>query len=158
MSTFRIDQQGGGDFSTIAQALRHCLLAQEKAPVLRLGPGVWREKLILRIPGLTLEGAGAEKTIIVWGDSALMPDDAGVPLGTFRTATVRVHAPGVTLRNLTVRNDAGPGDRVAQAVALYQARIPTTPGRWCPADSAAPCGTAASPGISTSSSAAPPPG
>lgn len=50
-----------------------------------------------------------------------MPDDAGVPLGTFRTATVRVHAPGVTLRNLTVRNDAGPGDRVAQAVALYLA-------------------------------------
>lgn len=121
MSTFRIDQQGGGDFQTIAQALRHCLLAQEKAPVLRLGPGVWREKLTLRIPGLTLEGAGAEKTIIVWGDSALMPDDAGVPLGTFRTATVRVHAPGVTLRNLTVRNDAGPGDRVAQAVALYLA-------------------------------------
>lgn len=73
MSTFRIDQQGGGDFSTIAQALRHCLLAQEKAPVLRLGPGVWREKLTLRIPGLTLEGAGAEKTILVWGDGALMP-------------------------------------------------------------------------------------
>lgn len=67
MSTFRIDQQGGRDFQTIAQALRHCLLAQEKAPVLRLGPGVWREKLTLRIPGLTLEGAGAEKTIIVWG-------------------------------------------------------------------------------------------
>ncbi len=39
MSTFRIDQQGGGDFQTIAQALRHCLLAREKAPVLRLGPG-----------------------------------------------------------------------------------------------------------------------
>ena len=94
MSTFRIDQQGGGDFQTIAQALRHCLLAREKAPVLRLGPGMWREKLTLRIPGLTLEGAGAEKTAIVWGDSALMPDDAGVPLGTFRTATVRVHAPG----------------------------------------------------------------
>ena len=121
MSTFTIDQTGRGDFQSVAQALRHCLRAGETAPVLRLGPGIWREKLTLRIPGLTLEGAGAERTVIVWGDGALMPDDAGVPLGTFRTATVRVHAPEVTLRNLTVRNDAGPGERVAQAVALYLA-------------------------------------
>ena len=48
-----------------------------------------------------------------------MPDENGQPLGTFRTAAVRVSARDITLKNLTIENDAGPGKAVGQAVALY---------------------------------------
>ena len=39
--------------------------------------------------------------------------------GTFRTATLLVDAPHVTLKDLTVANDAAPREEVGQALALY---------------------------------------
>lgn len=87
--------------------------------VLRLAPGVYREKLVLSRANTTLEGAGADSTRIVWGDGAFEPLPDGQKRGTFRTATLRVDAKNVVLRGLTVQNDAAPRERVGQAIALY---------------------------------------
>ncbi len=95
-------------------------LPDSGAPVtIQLAEGEYREKLTLSRPNTTLIGAGADKTRIVWDDGAyfMLPD--GMKRGTFRTATLLVDAPHVTLQNLTVENDAAPRNEVGQAVALY---------------------------------------
>ena len=86
---------------------------------LRLAPGVYREKVVLQRPHTTLEGSGAGESIITWSDGAkeVLPD--GMNRGTFRTATLLVDAPHVTLLRLTVENAAAPRQQVGQAIALY---------------------------------------
>lgn len=117
-STITVGAQGGGDFRTIGEAL--AAAAERPAPRrIIVGPGTFREKLRVEIPDLTLEGVGRSETRIVWDDHALRPLPDGEPMGTFNSYTVYVGAPNVTLRGLTVENDAGDGRVVGQAVALY---------------------------------------
>ena len=52
---------------------------------------------------VTLEGAGADSTVIQWGDMAgtLGPD--GKPLGTYNSATVAVNSPYFIAKNITFK-------------------------------------------------------
>ena len=86
---------------------------------LQLAAGEYREKCTLSRAYTTVEGAGAQETRIVWNDGATTILADGMKRGTFRTATLLVDAPHVTLKNLTVENDAVPRCEVGQAVALY---------------------------------------
>lgn len=83
-----------------------------------IGAGTYREKIIVSRPKVTFIGAGSD-TILVYGQGAfeIMPD--GEKRGTFRTASVRIDAPDFSARNLTFQNDAGYGQTVGQALALY---------------------------------------
>lgn len=95
-------------------------LPQDDAPItLRLAPGVYREKVVLQRPYTTLEGSGAGESIITWSDGAKEVLSDGMNRGTFRTATLLVDAPHVTLRHLTVENAAAPRQQAGQAIALY---------------------------------------
>lgn len=89
--------------------------------VIHIGRGVYREKLVITRPNLTLQGEGEsrEDVTLVYGDAAsdLMPE--GDRRGTFRTASVRVDTHDFTARRLTFQNDAGYGHTVGQALALY---------------------------------------
>ena len=89
--------------------------------VLHIGGGVYREKLVITRPNLTLQGEGEsrEDVVLVYGDGAfdIMPE--GDKRGTFRTASVRIDTHDFTARHLTFRNDAGCGHIVGQALALY---------------------------------------
>lgn len=87
--------------------------------VVHIAPGIYREKLVLERPYVTLEGSSAEDTVLVYGDYALQVLEDGSKRGTFRTATLRIHTHDVTLRHITVQNDAGCGRLVGQAIALY---------------------------------------
>ena len=89
------------------------------AAEIRIGPGVYREKLVCEKQDITLIGAGMESTRIVWGDGAVCRTrTAGPPTPSaaiprfFRGIELRV-------RDLTIENDAGPGAKVGQAVAAY---------------------------------------
>jgi len=95
------------------------LPAGDAPAVLRLAPGVYREKVALERPNTTLEGESAANTKIVWDDAArvILPD--GQKRGTFRTATLRTDADNVTLRGLTIENAAAPREAAGQAIALY---------------------------------------
>jgi len=110
---------GGGAYATVQAALDDIKAHGEAGAVIALAPGVYREKLVLDVPGLILRGPEAGEARIVWNDSAHLPDENRQPLTTFRTATVRVSARDVTIQNLTIENDAGPGAQVEQAVALH---------------------------------------
>lgn len=104
--------------SSISQALT----AAENIPgpvTIQLSPGEYREKLVIQRPGVRLCGTSADDVRIVWSDSALTPHTDIGTLGTFNSFTVYVGAPDCSLVDLTVENDAGPGNIAGQAVALY---------------------------------------
>lgn len=109
--------------STIGQAL--ALAPAAGAPfIIGLAPGVYREKLTITRPGVTLVGPPASEgeARVVWDDWAGAPAPEGGTLGTFRTATVSVLAPDFRAERLTIANDwayPGPvGTQGTQAVAL----------------------------------------
>ena len=91
--------------------------AQEDS-VICLAPGLYRQKTVIRTPGLTLIGAGAEETTIVYDDYALKKDGQGRDYVTFRTYTLAVCAPRVTMKNLSIVNDALHPEIKGQEVAL----------------------------------------
>ncbi len=123
-------------FDTITQALEHLSLPAERtekeksfpAPesdvtpvVLHIGKGIYREKLVVTRPNLTLQGEGESPrdVVLVYGDGAMDTMPEGDNRGTFRTASVRIDTHDFTARHLTFENDAGSGAAVGQALALY---------------------------------------
>ncbi len=92
----------------------------EAAPgsIIHLAPGVYRQKVMLTTPKLTIIGSGAGKTRLVFDDYAKKPDEQGFAYITFRTYTLAVCADGVTIRDLSVINDAKAPEVKGQEVAL----------------------------------------
>ena len=86
--------------------------------VVRFEAGVWRQKLVVRTQGLRLIGAGAEKTVLVYGDYANKLDAQGREYNTFRTWTAAVCADDVEIRGLSIVNDALDPAVKGQEVAL----------------------------------------
>lgn len=83
----------------------------------------YREKVT--IPQLksfiTIQGAGADKTIVEWGDTAQTPGPNGRPLGTYGSATFAVNSPYFIAKNITFKNTTPvppPGAVGKQAVAF----------------------------------------
>lgn len=83
-----------------------------------LEKGIYREKLEITVPDITIIGQSPEDTEIVYSDYAKKLDDQGREYVTFRTYTAAVTAPGVTFKNLTVKNDALYPEEKGQEVAL----------------------------------------
>ncbi|KAJ0745611.1 putative pectinesterase [Helianthus annuus] len=70
---------------------------------------------------ITIEGAGAEKTIVQWGDTAQTIGARGQPLGTYGSATFAVNSPYFIAKNITFQNTTPvpkPGAVGKQAVAF----------------------------------------
>lgn len=93
----------------------------DRAPenaVIRLAPGIYRQKLIIRTPGLTVIGAGSDRTAISYNDYARKKHPIGYEYNTFRTYTLAVCADRVTMEDLAVVNDALQPETKGQEVAL----------------------------------------
>ena len=86
--------------------------------VIRLAEGEYRVKSAIFSPGLTLTGAGADRTRIVWDDFAKKLDEQGREYNTFRTWTLAVCADDITMRDLSIVNDALHPETKGQEVAL----------------------------------------
>ena len=86
--------------------------------VIRLAEGEYRAKTVISTPDLTLVGAGADRTRVVWDDYAKKLDGAGVEYNTFRTWTLAVCASGVAMEDLSIVNDALRPEEKGQEVAL----------------------------------------
>lgn len=91
--------------------------AQEGA-VIYLAEGEYRQKTVIRVPHLTIIGAGADKTKLVFNDYAKKLDEFGREYITFRTYTMAVCADGVTVKELSIINDALHPETKGQEVAL----------------------------------------
>ena len=86
--------------------------------VIRLAPGEYRQKSVIRTTGLKLIGSGMDQTVLVWDDFALKHDEQGREYNTFRTWTLAVCAQNVHMENLAVVNDALHPETKGQEVAL----------------------------------------
>ena len=105
-------------FLTPRDDLQAALDSAPKDAFVHLAAGIYHQKLVVRTPGLTIIGQGAENTQIEFDDYAQKLDGQGRELVTFRTYTVAVCADGVTMENLSIVNSAGCPERKGQEVAL----------------------------------------
>src|SRR5512138_679724 len=95
-------------FASLGEALSSLVSLPPSPVTIRLGRGKFREKIRVLRPDLEIVGAGPGKTVLAWDDCArdLLPD--GEPMGTFNSYTLYVGAPRVSLRGLSIVNEAGP--------------------------------------------------
>lgn len=98
--------------------LREVFRRAQPGETIQLAEGEYRVKSAIFTPGLTVYGAGADRTRLIWDDYARKLDEQGVEYNTFRTWTLAVCADGVTLRNLSVVNDSLRPEVKGQEVAL----------------------------------------
>jgi pectinesterase len=132
----RAQDRPSPDFEFVSEALEMAESLPPGPVEILVAPGVYREKLRIRRPGLSIIGeseAAVEglaearspasslrpSARIVWDDGARRALPDGEPMGTFNSYVVYVGAPGVTMRGLEIANEAGDGRVAGQAVALY---------------------------------------
>lgn len=113
--------------TALADALERAASAGRRVTI-GLMPGIYREKLRIAVPGVTLRALGPG-VVITYGAAAGLARPDGGKWGTGGSATLAIEAPDVTLRGLTVRNDfdyiadmATHASGGAQAVALSVGR------------------------------------
>ncbi|KAK2385388.1 putative pectinesterase [Trifolium repens] len=118
-------KSGKGGFSSIQAAIDSLPFINLVRVVIKVHAGVYTEKV--SIPAfksfITIEGAGADKTIVQWGDTAQTPNPSakGQTLGTYGSATFAVNSPYFIAKNITFKNTApipAPGAVGKQGVAL----------------------------------------
>ena len=117
MLTITVAQDGSGDFASIAEAV--LAVPYEEEALVQVGPGLYREKLVCEKRCITLRGAGADRTRLVWGDGGKLPHKDGRPTHTFRSYTAFFSGGTLCVEDMTIENDAGPGAQAGQAVAAY---------------------------------------
>ncbi|MFB3159820.1 pectinesterase family protein [Neobacillus sp. 179-J 1A1 HS] len=104
------------DFSSIQEALDSC--CDENGPVkITVLSGEYYETISLYQSNITLIGIGCVK--VIGNRYALQKDEQLREIGTFQTATLFINGEHIRLENLEIINNAGPGEKVGQAVALY---------------------------------------
>lgn len=124
--TIVVSRDGTGEFRTIDEAIEVCRAFMDYSKVIYVKKGVYKEKLILPswLTNITICGEDRDNTIITWDDHAniKMPVGGldseaavkGKPMGTFRTYTLKVQGSYITLKNITIENNAA---KLGQAVS-----------------------------------------
>lgn len=115
-----IAQDSSGDYSSI-QAAVDALPLNGAPQTLLVRRGEYRERVVVNRDRVRIVGEDREGTVISWSACARDLDKAGREKGTFLSFTVLVTGADVEMENLTVRNTAGDGEKVGQAVAVYAA-------------------------------------
>ena len=116
-----IAKDGSGDFTSI-QAAVDAMPGGGRAPTLLLvRKGTYHERVIVNKDNLRIIGEDREETVLTYSACAKDRYPDGTEKGTFLSFTLLVTGRNVTVENLTVRNDAGDGRLVGQAVAVYAA-------------------------------------
>lgn len=117
MLTMTVAQDGSAQFTTISEAV--LAVPYDCPATIRIGEGVYREKLVCEKKDITLIGEGADKTRLVWGDGGKLPHPDGRPTHTFRSYTAFFSGEKLRVEEMTIENDAGPGSKAGQAIAAY---------------------------------------
>ena len=126
--TLVVSRDGTGEFRTIDEAIEVCRAFMDYTKVIYVKKGVYKEKLIIPswLTNITICGEDRDNTIITWDDHAniKMPVGGldseaavkGKPMGTFRPYPLKVQGSYITLKDITIENNAA---KLGQAVALH---------------------------------------
>lgn len=110
---------GSGDFTTIQAAIDAIPADNAKPMTIHIKNGVYKEKIRLEKPYVTLIGEDKDRTIITYDDHANKRFPNGELYGTFNSYTILFGAHNITAINLSFVNSAGRMGRVGQALAAY---------------------------------------
>ena len=134
--TIVVSRDGTGEFRNISDAIEVCRAFMEYHKVIYVKCGTYKEKLVIPqwLTNIEICGEDRDKTVITWDDHAnisvpkamaswpvdvaqeLRPTDGRMKIGTFRTFTLKIQGSRITLKNITVENNA---PKLGQAVALH---------------------------------------
>ena len=122
METITVAADGSGQFTSL-QAAVDSLPADSGGKVreIRIRKGIYRGRVVVNKDDLLIRGEDPEETVLTWSSYALEIHPDGTERTTFRSWTLMVNADHVEVENLCVRNEAGDGTVVGQAVAVYAA-------------------------------------
>ena len=114
-----VDAEGGQEFEKIGEALEAAKQYADHEVVIQIAPGTYKERLEIKQDHISFLGTDAAHTKITYSDGALdlMPD--GDKRGTFRTPSVFIDADYFYAHNISFCNEAGQGNKVGQALAVY---------------------------------------
>lgn len=116
---FYVDIGGEQQFISIGDALEAAGQYTEGEAVIHVAPGTYRERLEIKQDHIALIGAGADRTRITYSDGALDLMPEGDKRGTFRTQSVFIDADHFYACDISFCNEAGQGNKVGQALAMY---------------------------------------
>lgn len=110
---------GDTAFSTIGKALEAARQYDGIKVEIHIAPGVYHERIVVNQNHISFIGADAHTTKITYSDAAqdVMPE--GDKRGTFRTPSVFIDADDFYACHISFLNEAGQGDAVGQALAVY---------------------------------------
>jgi len=112
-----VAKDGSGQYSTVQAAINSVSTSNSQQTQIRIKPGVYREKLLIDRPNLTLCGETGQtaSTVLTYDDAADTPDGNGGTLGTSGSTSIAINADDISVENITMENSHGPG---MQAVAV----------------------------------------
>ena len=116
--TIVVARDGTGQFRNVSEAIEVCRAFMEYHKVIYVKKGTYKEKLVIPqwLTNIEICGEDRDQTVITWDDHAnIVYPATGKGMGTFRTFTMRIDGSSITLKNLTIENNAA---RLGQAVAL----------------------------------------
>ena len=117
--TIVVARDGTGEFRTVNEAIEVCRAFMDYHKVIYVKKGTYKEKVVIPqwLQNIEICGEDCNETIITYDDHAnIFYAPIGKGMGTFRTYTVRIDGNDITLKNLTVENNAA---KLGQAVALH---------------------------------------
>ena len=117
--TIVVARDGTGQFRTVDEAIEVCRAFMDYHKVIYVRRGTYKEKLIIPswLQNIEICGEDRDQTVITWDDHAnIRVPDRPNGMGTFRTYTLKIEGSGITLKDITIENNAA---RLGQAVALH---------------------------------------
>ncbi len=121
LTMYVVAADGTGDFTSLQSAVDAAPPGSGEPAVLLVRDGVYNGKVVINKDNLRVIGESRAGTIITGSGHAKQLDECGNERGTFLSYTMLVTGTGVEVENLTVRNDAGDGRIVGQAIAVFAA-------------------------------------
>lgn len=113
------------DFPSIQKGIDHLSRYPEHVPKkMLIAEGIYEEYVESRLSNFTMIGLGT--TEITGARYARQEMRNGEKRGTFRSATVFLEGTDILIENIAITNSAGPGEKVGQAVALFNMGHRTT--------------------------------
>ena len=116
-----IAKDGSGDFTSIQQAIDAIPAGGRTPTLLLVRMDEYQERVVVNKDNVRIVGEARDRTVITHSACAKDTDPDGRARGTFLSFTFLVTGRNVEIENLTIRNDAGDGEQVGQAVAVYAA-------------------------------------
>lgn len=117
--TLFVSRDGTCEFRNINDAIEVCRAFMEYHKVIFVKRGIYKEKLIIPswLTNIEICGEDRDNTIITYDDHAnIRMAGTERKMGTFRTYTLKIEGSDITLKNITVENNAA---KLGQAVALH---------------------------------------